>query len=138
GANAVNGVINIVTKNARDSQGGYLTVSESHTGRDSGAARYGDQIGEALFFRIYAQRFVDPGVVLPDGANAGDGWDATQGGFRIDWEPGIDQVTLQGDLYDTNPNPDATDTPVTAAGGNLLGRWSRALNPDSSIQLQAY
>lgn len=137
GANAVNGVINILSKGAEDTQGGYVSVGVGTFLRDSGAVRYGERLATDLYYRVYAKRSDRDSTIELDGDEANDDWHMTQGGFRLDWIPGATRVTLQGDYYDGRPNQ-VGDAPLETRGGNVLGRWSRALSPDSDLRLQVY
>jgi iron complex outermembrane receptor protein len=151
GANAVNGVINIITKSARDTQG--LLVSSGGGTEDRGFAnvRYGVKVDDNAFLRIYAKYFDRDSSVLPDDTTAHDAWDMFRAGFRLDWEPtNQNSFTVQGDIYTGNQDEDylvpttrfpfagkieATDT---VSGGNLLGRWSHSFSADSQLTVQAY
>src|SRR5438034_6816639 len=100
GANAVNGVINIITRSAKDTQGLLVTGGGGSLLQDFGAVRYGGAAGSNFFYRIYGQRFDRNNSVLANGNNARDQWDMTQGGFRTDWFPSdANTVTFQGDSY---------------------------------------
>jgi len=137
GANAVNGVINVISKSAKDTQGTYASGSAGTFMKDSAAIRSGGQLGEDLYMRVYGQRFHQDDTVLTDGSDAHDDWGMTQGGFRMDWEPGGDVLTLQGDAYDGDPNPEGV-TPVTIRGGNVLGRWKHTISDSSDFYIQSY
>jgi iron complex outermembrane recepter protein len=137
GANAVNGVINVITKSAKDTQGTYLSGAAGSFMQDFGAVRYGGGNGSNLFFRVYAQRYDYFSSRLSDGSGASDAWDMTQGGFRFDWDPSpSDTLTLQGDLYVGNVGGADVDTSLD--GQNLLGRWTRAFSSESELQVQMY
>src|SRR5690606_23688161 len=100
GANAVNGVINVVTRSADDTQGLYASAAAGSALRGWGALRYGARLGERLSLRLYAQHFDRDATPLPDGAENADDWRLSQGGFRMDWHASeADVVTLQGDAY---------------------------------------
>lgn len=131
GANAFNGVINIITKSAHETQGGLATGYFGNV--DSGAtARYGGEFGEGGAWRIYATGFERGETLRANGSGADDDWDGRQAGFRADWAGEADAFTLQGDLYDNALHPG------DASGGNLLGRWRRDLENGSTFELQAY
>jgi iron complex outermembrane receptor protein len=137
GANAVNGVINVITKHARDTQGTYLSGAAGSFLQDFGAVRYGGGNGSNLYYRAYAQHFDYHATELEDGSGASDAWKMTQGGFRMDWEPAaVDLLTLQGDLYAGKLDGEIEETPVD--GQNLLGRWTRVLGEASEVQVQMY
>src|SRR5437773_12366549 len=105
GANAVNGVINIVTKSARDTQGLLVEGGGGSFLQDFGAVRYGGNNGTNLFYRVYGQRFDRDAAVFPTGKAALDSWDMSQGGFRLDWYPtGENMLTVSGDAYAGSEN----------------------------------
>src|SRR6267154_1854284 len=137
GANAVNGVINIITKSAKDTQGIYVSGAGGSFLQDFGAVRYGGSVGTNLFFRVYGQRFDRNGAVLPDGQEATNAWDMTQGGFRMYWYPSeLNTLTLQGDVYSGSEQGPMADT--TLDGENVLGRWTHTFTPESDLQVQTY
>jgi len=125
GANAVNGVINVITRRATDTRG---TLAEAGAGnKERGlSARHGfDLSGGAM--RVYAKAFDRDHTVRADGSAVRDDWRNAQAGFRGDW----DGFTLQGDLYKGSIQAIGDD--ITLSGGNLLGRLTRG-----SLQLQLY
>jgi iron complex outermembrane receptor protein len=152
GANAVNGVINITTKTAKETQGLLVTAGAGTEERGFGSVRYGGQINEQAHYRVYAKYFNRDDSATPSGQPAGDEWDGLRGGFRVDWEhspPNL--LTLQGDIYagtEHQPYVLPTLTPPTystlrpqtieVAGGNLLGRWTHTFHEDADLRLQAY
>jgi iron complex outermembrane receptor protein len=138
GDNAVDGVINVITKGAQDTQGLYASEGLGTATKDSGSIRYGGAAGDDVYYRVYGERFDKSSDIGRNGESAHDGWFMNQGGFRADWDPGdADIITFQGDLYDGHPDPGG-GTPVTAQGGNLLARWKQPLPGDSDIQVQGY
>ena len=146
GANAVNGVINIVTKSARDTQGVYLSAVAGTFWEEYGAARYGGQIGDNLYYRIYGLGFQHDNTKAPDGSALNDEWQLAQGGFRLDYYPSADNtLTVQGDLYDGRDGESGrTDTIsggpsyATFNGGNALARWTRVFSDESELIAQVY
>ncbi|HHY84201.1 MAG TPA: TonB-dependent receptor [Verrucomicrobia bacterium] len=138
GANAVNGVINIITRNARDTQGLLVQGGGGSFLRDFGAIRYGGSAGSNMFFRVYGRRFDRESTVFANGQDGGNAWDLTQGGFRMDWIPQeASAVTVQGDAYAGNleqPQPGHT----TIDGQNLLGRWTHSFSRASELSAQIY
>src|ERR1700686_3341391 len=86
GANAVNGVINIISKKAKDTQSGVVTAGAGSEERGSGGVRYGSKIGDTSY-RAYGKYFNWGPSLYPTGMTAHDGWDAMRGGFRADWTP---------------------------------------------------
>ena len=139
GANAVNGVINISSKSARDTQGLYLEAGgggpelKGFTG-----VRYGGTLGSDVYFRAYGKYFDRGNEKYADGNDASDSWSMRQGGFRIDSyaSPG-NVLTVQGDLYGSDVNVAAGGEGRTS-GGNVLGRWSHVISDDSNTSLQVY
>ena len=137
GANAVNGVINIITRSAKDTQGLLVTGGGGSLLQDFGAVRYGGAAGSNFFYRIYGQRFDRNNSVLANGNNARDQWDMTQGGFRTDWFPSdANTVTFQGDSYAGSEQGAPADTKVD--GQNAVGRWTHAFSQESELQVQMY
>jgi iron complex outermembrane receptor protein len=138
GANAVNGVINITTKNARDTQGFYGEIGGGDPLDLVSGARYGGRLGDGAYFRIYGKRVERGSQALASGADAGDQSRFSQGGFRLDADTaGNGSVTLQGDYYLGNEGfVDGGDGKV--AGGNVLGRWVQPLANGSDLQVQLY
>lgn len=137
GANAVNGVINIVTRKASDTQGATLEFGGGNT-EIRGMLQYGGKIADNLNYRLYVGGF-DHGDkdITGTGAKARDAWHKVQGGFRVDWEPTDDLITVQGDVYDGSEQQLKT-VDQAISGHNLLGRWTHAIGSGSSLQIQAY
>lgn len=146
GANAVNGVINIITKKAKDTQGGYVTGGGGTQERAFGSARWGGKAGDDLYYRVYSKAYS-----RGPGKGVDDDWDGAQSGFRFDWTPkASDTVTFQGDYYRvltdgrqtlfsaTPPFSTLTDDSTQYVGGNLLTRWEHELAPESKIRAQFY
>ncbi|MGH8480011.1 MAG: TonB-dependent receptor plug domain-containing protein, partial [Gammaproteobacteria bacterium] len=101
GANAVNGVINIITRDAKDTQGALLAGGGGTELRGFGGMRYGGALTPNLRYRVYGKYFDRDSSVLPDGRDASDDWHMGQGGFRMDWDASESNVfTVQGDGYD--------------------------------------
>jgi iron complex outermembrane receptor protein len=144
GANAVNGVISIITKHAADTQGGLVRAGGGNFERGFGTARVGGQAADDVHYRVYGKWF-ERG---PTGHRIGpefDDWRQGRAGFRTDWTPNdVDLITLQGDYYEgrngvaRSPvfNPSNEDEVVT--GGNVLTRWTGTLSDDSDYSLQFY
>jgi iron complex outermembrane receptor protein len=139
GANAVNGVINIITKNSRDTQGLYAEATVG-TEITMGNVRYGGMISDKLSYRVYGMGFKRDNTVFTDSADvdAGDDWQMLQGGVRFDWTPSAkDDVSLSSNFFEGRPDPDG-DKPVLASGGNAVARWSHTLSEKSGFQIQAF
>lgn len=136
GANAVNGVINIITKSARDTQGNQLVVRGGAEGA-SASLRHGGTLGDNGHFRTYAKLVRHDDIGREDGSVSGTGWERQQAGFRADWEEGGRTTTLSGDVYDGKLDESgAQDTRL--AGANLVARSLRTLADGSTLRLQAY
>ncbi len=138
GANAVNGVINVITKNARDTQGALVSAGAGSLLRGFGNARYGDKIGKDGYFRVYGMGFDRDNTFLPNGREGINNWYIGQGGFRGDWLPAHGaKVSVQGNFYGGEIAQPAPGD-LTVDGQNLVGRWTHALANNSEISLQAY
>jgi iron complex outermembrane receptor protein len=139
GANAVNGVINISSKSAKDTQGLYLEAGGGapELKRFTGV-RYGGTLGSDVYFRAYGKYFDRGNEKFVDGNDASDSWSIRQGGFRVDSyaSPG-NVLTVQGDLYGSDLNIAAGGEGRTS-GSNVLGRWSHVISDDSNTSLQVY
>lgn len=136
GANAVNGVINIVTRHTRDTTGGLVSAGAGNHERGAGA-RYGGKLGEAGSYRFYARGFDRDRTRNASGASAQDSWKKGQVGFRLDWGHGNDTLMLQGDAYDGSIDQKILDD-KSVSGAHLLGRWNTTLADGSALQVQAY
>jgi iron complex outermembrane receptor protein len=150
GANAVNGIINIITKNAKKTQGTELSI----TGGDAqvfGSARYGFQIDEHSFGRVHVQSKKHDNYLTSSGADSYDGWDAQQGGVQLDLSDGDDDaVKIQSNLFRGRFKGQSQNPLLTAPYANalrnyedsmmfsLLSRWDKTLSFESGFSLQAY
>ncbi|HEX5764642.1 MAG TPA: TonB-dependent receptor [Woeseiaceae bacterium] len=152
GANAVNGVINIITRSASETEGTFVELGTGDEEQLSVGVRHGFSVSEDMSARAYLKYADRDASQFPSGEDGVDDMSMTQGGFRLDWErDAATQVTLQGDVYDaelgamvrgdftlgTLPGPD-TPGNVDISGHNLLARWRRDLAGGSDIRLQAY
>lgn len=150
GPNAVNGVINIITKNTKDTQGLLGMAGGGNVEQDFGDARFGSGNGKGFTYRVYAKGFGWAPQYHPDGDNYDD-WHSGQGGFRLDWNARDgDTYRLQGDVYGQdlgervtvttyNPPANATiDGDASLYGGNVLWSWRRVQGEGRDIQLAAY
>ncbi len=138
GANAVNGVISIVSKSARDTQGLYTEAGGGNELRDFGGIRYGGMLASNVYYRVYGKYFDRGNEVYANDAPASDSWIMGQGGFRIDAYPSsANTFTLQGDAYGSDVAI-PLDGEGKASGGNLLGRWTRTISDDADLSLQLY
>ena len=152
GANAVNGVINIITKHTADTQGGLITMGAGTEELGFGGVRYGTDMGETTFGRFYVKGFRRDESVHTTGENAGDDWDMLRGGFRLD-SLLCDRasVTVQGDIYQGTINQTlhlptfsgpsfnkSVEDKAEFEGWNLLTRWQHTLSSTSDFTLQTY
>jgi len=152
GANAVNGVINVVTKTAANTQGLLVSGGGGTEERGFFSTRWGGMIGDDTDYRLYVKGFArDAGGDPETGGDAADDWNNVQGGFRIDWRLSPDDLlTLQGDINDLGINQVVTDafleepfarsihSQVDYLGRNLLARWTHTLTDDSKVEVQGY
>jgi iron complex outermembrane receptor protein len=138
GANAVNGVINVITRSAAATIGGRLVVSAGTEDTAVITARYGDELRKGLDYRTYAKYTYFDENELASGAPARDPLRRAQVGGRIDWAISPDSaLTVQGDAY--NGRAGAFDRPDTRINGwNLLGRWRTRAARQSELQVQWY
>lgn len=151
GANAVNGIINIITKHTRDTQGNYVSTAFGTEEYNTTEGRHGGKIDDDTFYRTYAQ-FSHTGKTenLSEGTNQDD-WYRARSGFRLDSVSDTNNnYTVQGDVYDgrqgtlntlprSTPPYSFTDfSEDDSYGGNVLGRWNHKFSADSEGSLQAY
>ncbi len=138
GANAVNGVINIITKSAADTQGLYAEAGGGSEPHEFAGARYGGSLDGDTHFRVYGKYFDRGDEVLANGDRESDSWRQARAGFRIDSAASPqDRFTVQGDYYDGHVHVQ-TGGAADASGDNLLGRWTHTLSDDSDLSLQSY
>jgi iron complex outermembrane receptor protein len=154
GANAVNGVINIITKSAENTHGELATLGGGNVDQGTGSVRYGGTVGKAFNYRIYGTGSIRGPEFHSDG-DGFDRWRMGQMGFRTDWKIGEkDTFTVEGDIYRagsgessllaTFPAPPVEpaeiqqDAIASVSGGNLLARWQHTTGEGSDIQIQAY
>ncbi len=137
GANAVNGVINVITRVARQTQGLLATAREGDHERGL-ALRYGGEISANGHFRFYAKGFEQDNTVLASGAKVPNSWNKQQIGFRADWQQFADEFTVQGDAYWADKEQATALGAPGLNGGNLLVRWSRPLANGGQVRVQSY
>ena len=138
GSNAVNGVINVVTRSSADTQG-WLVDGGYGSADWRTNLRYGGRIGENLTFRVYGMAFARDSSVATDGSSVMDGWGNTRGGFRADWSGKTDALLLEGDTY----NGDSDMTPAAVArsairGGDVLAKWTHQQANGDQLEVKAY
>ncbi|MDQ3624575.1 MAG: TonB-dependent receptor [Verrucomicrobiota bacterium] len=137
GANAVNGVINIISKPAKETHGGLAVVGGGTEERGFATFRFGGQLGDDLHYRVYGKWF-ERDESFRFGGLAHDDWRSGRSGFRLDWTPASkDTVTLQGDWFSVvSGRGPLTDT--ESRGVDVLARWTHKVGKDSQWQLQTY
>ena len=150
GANAVNGVINIITKDARDTQEG---MAKAQTGTDMSriSLRNGWRIGEAGAARIYAQSSRYDDTMRVDGSSTHDAWTTSRAGARVDWILDVDSdATLTAEAYSTDADETTRLALITPPysiervgsadinGGSVMGRYRHAVSPRSEVTVASY
>lgn len=137
GANAVNGVINIITRSAASSTGVFVDV-QGGTVQQAAGLRLAGQLGSDVNYRVYGRWLHQDAAELPGGGSAADGWHRLGGGFRLDWTASDrDTVTLQGDVFGGRLNePGVTHEDIS--GHDLVARWNRDTGDGHGLQLQAF
>lgn len=155
GANAVNGVINIITKSTEKTKGVLVSAGGGSNETAFASARYGAAVGQTTDLRLYAKHQQRAGFVDATGQDTYDDWHSTQGGFRLDSHLTTeDKLTVQGDYYEgkldetyllynlpTPSNPSYSrivQNETGVSGGNLLTRWQRTLSDTDHLSLQLY
>lgn len=148
GVNAVNGVINVITRKASDTQGGLLSAGAGNLQNNS-SLRYGGTLGDNGNYRLYAKTFDYNHTDTAAGTPVDDGWHQSQAGFRADWTLAGDQIRLEGNAYrgaEGQPAPGEISVtsltiplgPVLTSGSNISTEWDHMLDGGSSFKLQAY
>jgi iron complex outermembrane receptor protein len=155
GANAVNGVINIITKTAKDTQGSLVSAEGGAQGRINGTVRYGGTIGDRGTYRIFGTYLKEGSSIDSLGHQAADDWNVLRGGLRSDWKLSAkDDFTVIADLYTANegqtvpgllsltPAPGSAfvgtfNTRSNLSGEDVLARWHRVSSDrlDTTVQL---
>ncbi len=148
GANAVNGVINIITKNSSDTSG-FSVLGQYGNYEKAASVRYGGKISDSLDYRIFAKQKKNDNFDI--GSFDSDPMSQQRAGYRFDWEAGYqDSVMITGDIYKTKvseywwlaePGPPFVgedDSGSRQDGGNILFRWNRDVSDTSNFSLQMY
>jgi iron complex outermembrane receptor protein len=152
GTNAVNGVINIITKQAAQTQGGLLIGGLGNVEQPLVAGRYGGRVGSDTHYRFYGKGFKRQAFVDEDGQDAQDAWQALRGGFRMDWDPTpSNRFKLQGEAYNgesdwtldlsgylTPPYYRSEAQQMDFHGGHLLSAWTHTASERSQFTLQGF
>jgi iron complex outermembrane receptor protein len=148
GTNAVNGVINIITRSAKETQDTLVSLGAGNRENDA-AMRYGGTLGDDATYRVYGKYFDVKSTQTANGTPKDDAWHMRQGGFRSDWNRRGDQVSVLGNAYSGSEGQPLPGTIVLSgqnfplgitpvSGMNLTTRWTHLLNDDSSLSVQAY
>ena len=151
GANAVNGVINIITKSSADTKGGLLTAGTGSRETAAGLVQYGGDAGSVGAYRVYGRYFNVDNSVFPGGSGAADGWHSSQAGFRSDVSPtSRDMLSFQGGFIATEGGATSSvvitaplalvtvNNPLLSTSGDILGRWVHTLANGAETSLQVY
>jgi len=151
GANAMNGIINVITKDSKDTQGIYAETGGGTKERFFSTLRYGGSVGEKGHYRVYAKYFDRAGELNTDYPGTSDKWNMTRAGLRSDWDLSeTDKVIVQGDVYKGQigqVKPAVTITgranppnPLRAevSGGNAMASWTKKLGEGDDLQLRFY
>jgi iron complex outermembrane receptor protein len=148
GVNAVNGVINVITRSSAQTQGGLLAAGAGNR-EDRASLRYGGTFDGGVNYRVYATHFDDQHTETQAGELKDDAAHQTQVGFRTDWGRGSDTFMVKGDAYtgrDDQPLPGSISISgvqlqlgqISLSGGNLIGRWDRSFAGGGGLTIQAY
>ncbi|MGH9863065.1 MAG: TonB-dependent receptor plug domain-containing protein [Candidatus Acidiferrales bacterium] len=150
GANAVNGIVNVITKEAKGTQGSLLSAGGGVVEQGFTSFRYGGKRGENLHYRLYGKLFSRAPGFHANGDNFDD-WRMGQTGLRMDWAHGErDRFSLQGDFYRgetgqrsaitvlSPPSSMAVEGNAHLSGGNVLAHWERPLGSGAALSLQSY
>ncbi|HEY6530466.1 MAG TPA: TonB-dependent receptor [Cellvibrionaceae bacterium] len=147
GANAVNGVINIITKSADATQGNLISGLAGNEELGTVTARHGGKLADDAYYRVYSKAFKRDASQALDGREAYDGWNGLRSGFRIDWPHA---VTVQGDIYRNHtqqrranyalvePYAPIDNQLIEYSGANILGRWTQQYPDRAQLNVQAY
>ncbi len=141
GVNAVNGVVNVITRSAAKTQGGLLTAGGGNRSEE-GALRYGATLGADGHYRVYAKYFDRDQGRTASGLAMDDRWHKWQAGFRADWDRAGGELMVEGNTYrgtEGQARPGLASLPaIPVEGVNLTTRWARRLEGGSEAVLQAY
>jgi len=150
GANAVNGVINIITRRAAETHGGMVIAGGGNLDQGSGTVQYGGGLGKNTDYRIFTKYFNQDHMPGLTGADGADGWHLLRGGFRADSRLSArDTLMVQGDMYAgeeggpstflpsvTSPGVQNINLAVPVSGGFLQSVWNHAFSARSNTTLQ--
>jgi iron complex outermembrane receptor protein len=150
GANAVNGVINIISKHSAETQGIRISAGTGTQDRGFATLQYGGRLSQDTTYRIYGKTDVR-GVSDDEAGQPGnDGYHSSRAGFRADTQTDDSALSAQGEVFGLASGDRLTAPEITApysvtsdvqqhnSGGNLLGRWDKTLSRDQDLTLQTY
>lgn len=148
GVNAVNGVINVITRSAAQTQGGLLVAGGGNR-EDRASIRYGGTFDDDVHYRLYATHFDLQHTEIQAGDPKDDAAHQTQVGFRTDWTRGPDTFMIKGDAYtgrDGQPQPGSISISglqlalgqISLSGANLIARWDHGLAGGGGLSIQEY
>ncbi len=146
GVNAVNGVVNVITRSAASTQGDLIAAGAGNF-ESTLAVRHGGRLGADGHFQLYAKRLDHQHTETADGTTVDDASHTTQLGFRADWESSADRFSLLGNAYEGKRNQQlpgtisitGVDLPldtISVSGANLVGKWERRLGGDAGLSVQ--
>jgi len=152
GANAVNGVINIITKSAKETEGGLVSAGGGSREAAEGLVQYGEKIGNVGAYRVFGRYSNIGNSDSANGAQAADARSMSHAGFRSDWDLSPrDTLTVQGDFLQAHGGRTETNIvslmppligtfadPIRDYSGNILGRWTHTYSNGSDMSLQVY
>jgi iron complex outermembrane receptor protein len=149
GTNAVNGVINIITKSAQDTQGGLIAAEGGSAPEFNASARYGGRIGSNAYYRVGMQDTDAAAFTSTDGQKPANGWNNARANFRVDWNAtSADSILFSGNVYrsevgheyPTQPAgerfPALLEAPTTTIAGSVLARWEHKFSNGSDATAQ--
>jgi iron complex outermembrane receptor protein len=148
GVNAVNGVINVITRSAAQTQGG-LAIAGGGNREDRASLRYGGRFGYDVNFRVYATHFDMRDTEIQSGDTKDDAAHQSQVGFRADWQHEADSFMVKGDAYtgrEEQPPPGSISISgvtlalgeISVSGANLISRWEHGWEGGGAFSAQAY
>jgi len=149
GTNAVNGVINIITKSAKSTHGGLVVAGAGSEPASAETVRYGGQIAPGADYRIGAQNTQFDPLQILGGISPSRGWVNRSGDFRGDWDiSSKDTLSVSGGVYQSvlglvvpdatisSPNAPPADDRIDTIGGNVAARWQHVVSETSSIEVR--
>jgi len=150
GVNAVNGVVNIITRKASETRGGMVVAGGGNLDQGFGTLQYGGGLGKNTDYRVFTKYFNQDHLPGLDGAIGADGWHLLRGGFRSDTRfSAKNTLTVQGDLYTgasgnlvptlpsvTSPGPQLVEASSPLSGGFIQSAWNHSFSTRSNTTLQ--